>query len=162
MNRIAVRRELRRKIGLYGLKRVIGVRLHDGGKGPIGPIQQLAAALQRFQRVGESRLFRIAGNGLDLVELLAHAFLEGLPIVGILDPVERRRLVGQRARRKQRVGGSAPGIRGAFGGHAGLRTLFRRRGILRRLRTAAQAEHDCQTGHSKSLHGIRPFAQGSE
>ena len=64
---------------------------------------QLPALLQRHKRVLEGRRGGIVRNRLDLLDLRGHSGLQRWLIVRVLDAVERRRVIGQRARRIERV-----------------------------------------------------------
>jgi hypothetical protein len=75
----------------HGLERAVGVGLHQGGKDPVHPVQELAGILQRLHRIAEG------GGGTDLQDvpdlfvLPPDAGLERRQVVFRLDPGERRR-----------------------------------------------------------------------
>src|SRR5213082_1901562 len=62
-------------------------------------------ALERDEGVLEGGRLAIVGDALDLLELLAHAGVEGRQVIAVVDPVEGRQIVGERARACKRVVG---------------------------------------------------------
>ena len=119
-DRILVRGELRRLVFLDLLQRVVRVRLRQREEHLADARQQRAGALHRDDRVVEGRRGGLVGDLLDLGELLLHAFLDRRLEIAVVDLVERRRLVLQRARTEERIGrnGLAAAALGgsAFGG----------------------------------------------
>ena len=65
--------------------------------------EQLTRALQGDDGVVESRGLGVVRDGVRLLLLLRHAGLEGRPEIGVPDPVERWKVVRQRALRRERV-----------------------------------------------------------
>jgi hypothetical protein len=119
VDRVGVRGELRRDLGLDLLDRRIRVRLVHVEEDLGHPRQQLARPLHRDDRVLERRRLGIRGDRVDLGALPLHALLEGGQVVGVLDAVERRGLVEERAlrgegiRRGELGGGGRGGENGA-------------------------------------------------
>ncbi len=119
---VLMRRELRRLLGLHLLQRVVGVGLSQGKEDLGGAGEQCAGALHGLDRVRERRFGRAIRDLLDLSPVLRHPLLEGRLEVAVLDPVEGRRLIQQRAFREEGVGvrrgvGGLPGRGGLrFGG----------------------------------------------
>ena len=103
-DRVVVRRELRRLVGLDLVQRVVGVRLDDAEESRSGAVEQTARLLHRDDGVLEGRRFGIVRDRLDLGDLLAHAFFDRGLIVAVLDAVERRRVKRQIAHRGERIG----------------------------------------------------------
>ena len=134
-DRIRVRGELGRLFFLDLLQRVVGVGLDDRAEHLAGAGQQRAAAFHRDDGVVERRRCLVVRNFLDFRDLLLHALLDRRLIVAVLDLVEWRRLILQRAGGEERVG------RGSGG------SVFVRGGLLRRLGTGGQDDgHGDQQG----------------
>ena len=103
IDRVAVRRELRRLDALRLLQRVIRIRRGDGAERFEHARQQHARALERHDRVLERRPAALVGDRRDFGEMRAHALLDRRLVVGVANAVERRRSERQRARREQRI-----------------------------------------------------------
>src|SRR5690606_29284579 len=97
---VAVRGKLRRELGLYLLPPVVRIRADKVEENGRRAIEQPAGALESDDRVLERRRLAVRRNRVDLGELLGHAALERRGEVLVLDPVERRILKGQGARRE--------------------------------------------------------------
>ena len=97
MNRVAMRGELRRHFSLDLLQSRIGVTRVQIVESALGAIEQTASALQRNDGVLECRLFGIVRHHFNFFEFFAHAFLHCRREVFVLDPVERRNVIWQRA-----------------------------------------------------------------
>ncbi len=102
-NRIVMRRPLGRLDLVHLLQRRVRVGLRHAVEDLRHAGVQLPALLQRHQRVLEGRRGGIVRNRLDLLDLRGHSGLQRGLIVRVLDAVERRRVIGQRARRIERV-----------------------------------------------------------
>ena len=102
---VVERGQLRRDLGLDLLDRLVRVGLLDVGEHLVGARQQHARLLHRLDRVREGGGRGVVRDRLHLGALDLHAFLDRRLVVRDLDPVEGRRLEGQRARRGEGVGG---------------------------------------------------------
>ena len=100
------------------------------------PREHPARALERHDGVLEVRGSRVPGDLRHFLPLLAHACLEGRQIVFIPHPVERGKLIGQRAGLREWV------FRESFG-HLGVPSLI--------LYTAPQAHQDTYLEHQERL-----------
>ncbi len=102
---VAVRGELRRVVGAQLVARVVGVGADQVEEHGGGAVQHLAGLLQRDDGVVEGGRGRVAGDGVDLLQLLGHAGVEGGGEIAVLDPVELRVMQRQRALREEGIGG---------------------------------------------------------
>lgn len=93
VDRAAVAGEPRRHRPLDRLKLGIGVAAGEVEEGRGDPAQGLARALHRLDRVGEGRGLRIAGDRLDLGDVLGQRPLEGRLVMRGHDALERRQPV---------------------------------------------------------------------
>ncbi len=100
---ILQRGNLRRLDLLHLLQHWRRVRLRHRVQHRLHAIEQLPALLQRHQRVVEGRRRRVFRDRLDFLQLLRNPGLQRRLVVAVLDLVERRRLVRQRARRIKRI-----------------------------------------------------------
>ncbi len=98
-----MRREPGRHLAVDLLHLRIGVRGIEIEEHRGDPLEQLAAALERHDRVLEVRRRDILRNGRNFLELRAHARFEGLAIIVGADPIERRQLEWQRTRAGERI-----------------------------------------------------------
>ena len=98
-----MRSELRRHFRLGFLQGRIGVTRVQIFERALDAIEQTAGALQCNDRVLECWLFGIVRQHLNFLELLAHACLHCRREVFVLDLVERRDVIRQRAFREQWV-----------------------------------------------------------
>jgi len=114
LDRIAVCRQPRRHLTLDLLAFVVGVGADQVEEHRGHARQGSAAALHRNNRVVEARRIGIAGNGLDLGQMLFHTALHRRDEVLIANPVERRHLQRQRGDFKERIHGR---LLGHVGGH---------------------------------------------
>ena len=87
VDRVLVRGELRRDLGLDLLDRRVGRRLGEVEEHLADARQQRAAALHCLDRVGERRRLGIGGDRLDLGGVLLHALEQGRQVVRVLDAV---------------------------------------------------------------------------
>ena len=104
--------QLRREISLEFLEGGIGQRGGENAEGGARAVEQLAGALHGDDGVLEGGGGGIVGDGLVFLQILGHALVEGGGEMLVLDLLERRQVIGQRARRKQRVRGGVGGVRG--------------------------------------------------
>ena len=88
---------------LDGLQGVVRVGGGEAAEDALHTAEQLARALEREDRVLERRRGAFVDDGLHLGELLAHPLFDGRLEVGVVDAVERRRLVEQRAGRREGI-----------------------------------------------------------
>src|SRR5690606_3835912 len=79
----------------------------------------LAAALHRHQRVLEGGRGRVVGDGAHLLQLDAHACVEGGREIRVADAVELRKVEWQRTRREEGVGRRVGGVQRGSGEHGG-------------------------------------------
>ena len=112
-------RENRRDFALDRLQLVIGVGAGQIEENARHPVEAAAAALQRLDRVGESRRLGIGGDGVDLRARLGERRVERGSEMTRLEAVERRRLEwrGPRFEKRVRVG-LANGSSEALAAHA--------------------------------------------
>jgi hypothetical protein len=103
MNRIPMRGELRRHFSVDLLQSRIGVARVQIVERALGAIEQTASALQRNDCVLECWLFGIVRHHFNFFEFFVHAFLHRRREVFVLDPVEWRNVIWQRAFREQWV-----------------------------------------------------------
>ena len=115
------------------------------------PGQQLPAALDGLDGVGERRRLRVGDDGLDLLLLPGHAFAERGHEVLVPDPVERRGLEGRSVGGEERVRFRRRGFRGGQG-----RILLLRAGSQGEAQ-AYEADHP-EYGFSFSFDGA-PFQE---
>src|SRR5213080_3035837 len=92
-----MRRKFRRHFLLYLLPRRVCVACVQVREGSLRAIEQSSAALERDDRVIERRLVRTVGDRVDLLQFFAHSDLDRGHKMFILDLVERRVVIGQRA-----------------------------------------------------------------
>ena len=112
-DRVVVGGQLRRHLTLDGVERVIGVGTGHAEEGGRNPAQHLAAALHRDDGVFKAGRIGLVGDGVDLDQLLAHAFVEGRRVMLVVDLVEGHRMQVKRAWRIERVGLDAGRDRGS-------------------------------------------------
>src|SRR2546421_4916118 len=122
MDRIGVRRKLRRHFLIDLLESRVGIGAGEVRKNAAGPAKKLARFLERDDRVLEGRLLGLLRDRVGFLFFLGDPLLQRRLEMFVLDLVERRELIGQRAFRKQRIGGGG-------GGHFGGRRRRRRRGL---------------------------------
>ena len=128
VNGIGVRGESRRDLDLQVLQRVVGIRSGDRVKGTQRTGQQVAAALERLERVLERGDRVLRRDGLDLGELLAHAELDCRQEMVVANFVEGRCAERQTAGREQRIvirgSGCVDHRRDESGGRGAFTSLF--------------------------------------
>ena len=116
---IGVRGELGGVLALQLLAVLVGVgtdqREEHGGRA----VQHLAALFHGNDGVFEGRGIGVVGDGLDFLQLLGHAGIEGGSEMAVLDLVELRVMQRQRALGEERVG-SLGGFGSALGGGIGV------------------------------------------
>src|SRR5690606_29833587 len=100
---VAVLGQPRRDLGLDFVQRRIGVGRREVVEDRGGAVEDGAGALHRDDGIGERRRFRRVRDGIDLLALLLHAGFEGGREVRVVDAIERRKLVRQRAGLEERV-----------------------------------------------------------
>ena len=83
-------REARRVIAVDCVERFVGRAGGQVVEHTADPAQQLPAALERLDRIGEVGSFAQAGDGRDFGSVLGHAAVEGRREMLRRDPVERR------------------------------------------------------------------------
>src|SRR5690606_1303520 len=89
-DRVLVRGELRRELGLDRLTALVRVGGSEREEGRRGALEQLSGSLERDDGVLEGRRLGILRDRLDLLEMLGHAALERGREVLVLDQIERR------------------------------------------------------------------------
>ena len=97
MNCVPMRGQLGRHFLLDLLQLRIGVRAGQVRENPFHSPEQFAGALQRHDCIFKRRLVFIVRDCLGFLEVIGHPFFEGRRIMLVLDPVERRRVIWQRA-----------------------------------------------------------------
>ena len=105
-----MRRELGRERALRRLQFGIGIGAGHAMKRLRGAVEQRTALLEREQGVFKGRRGGIVRNGAHFGELLRHSRFDGWLIILVLDPIERWRMKGQRARRIERTVRPEPGL----------------------------------------------------
>ena len=85
-------REHGRDLALDRLQFVIGRGAREIEEDARHAIEAAPAALQRVDRIGESRRRRVGGDGVDLGAMVFQRGVEGGPKMRRLDAIERRRL----------------------------------------------------------------------
>ena len=128
-----MRLQLRVDVFLGAVQRIVRVGLGDVFEDLHDAGQRGAGAFHGHDGVVEIGCGGVGGDALDLGGMLAHRRLDGGRVIGIVDAVEGRRVVGQVARRQQRVvwrrglrgveaaqheGGGEHGFCQGSGGHA--------------------------------------------
>ena len=103
-DRVLVRGELRGFFRPDLLHRLVRVRLREIEEDLRDARQQLAGALHRLDRVRKGRRRGVVRDRLDLGDLPFHPFFDRRPVVGVVDLVERRRLVLKGASLEEGVG----------------------------------------------------------
>ena len=141
-DRVAMRGLLRCLVLLHLLQGVVGIGLGQRGKHLAHARQQCARALQCDDGVIEGRRVVRVCDLLDFGDLLLHAFVDCGLEVGVLDLVERRRLVLQGAGVEERIFGH----RGCGG--------FGRFGFRRRARAGGEGEAHCDKQRAYAKHGV--------
>ena len=104
-NLVPMGSQLRRDCFVDGLQGLGTVGPDQVVEHRLNPIQRPPAFLQRNNGVVEGRGLRLAGDGVDLLERLLHADLEGRHEMVRLDSVERRILVRQRTGLQEWIAG---------------------------------------------------------
>ncbi len=98
-----MRRKFRRHFLFDLLPRRICVARVEVREGSLRAVEQSAGALERDDRVIERRLVRTVRDRLDLLQLLAHSGFDRGHKMLILDLVERRVVIRQRAFGRERI-----------------------------------------------------------
>jgi hypothetical protein len=107
VDRVGVRRQLRRHLGLDRVERVVGVGPGHRAERGIDPAEHPPRALERDDRVGERRRLGIGLDRLDLRALDGHRLLERGLVVAVPDLAE----VGRAERQRPVLGEHAGGLR---------------------------------------------------
>jgi hypothetical protein len=102
-DRVRVRRQLRRDLGLDLLHRIVAVALVQVEEHLRHARQEAPGALERDDRVVERRRGGILRDRVDLLALLGHAAFERRHVIRVVDLVERRQVIRQRAGREERI-----------------------------------------------------------
>jgi hypothetical protein len=109
---VVVIRQERRHLALQPLKELVGVRPGDRMKRTIGSGQQIAASLQRVQRILDRWFGGVRRDCLDFGKMQAHSFVDRWSEMLIAYAIERRRLERQAAAPKQRISAAVLSIAG--------------------------------------------------
>ncbi len=102
-DRILVRREPRRHLGIDLVHVRIGIRAVEVGEDGVHPVEELPSTLEGHYGVREVRRVRIARDSRDFLALLPHARFECRHVIRVFDSVKRWQPVGQRARLPERI-----------------------------------------------------------
>ena len=127
LDRIRVRGELGRHLGIDALHLRIGVARVQPSEGAVHPLQQAPGTLQRNDGVVERGRLPVVRDGGNLAQLLGHARRVGRQEVLVVDAVERRQLERQCARLCERVVGHGSPCGVVAGRRAGGQSSHRQR-----------------------------------
>ncbi len=97
MNRVAMRRKLRRNFCIDFLARRICVGGVEIRERPLCAIEEPAGSLQRDDGIVEGRFFRAGGDRINFLELFAHASFDRRNEMFVFDLIKRRRVIRKSA-----------------------------------------------------------------
>src|SRR6185437_3388029 len=103
IDRIAVRGEPGSFLAPHALQRRIRVGLCETSEHALNASEQLAGSFERDDGVVERWCRALIGDFRNVGETLPHSFLDRRLEIGVLDPVERRRLERKGTRREKRI-----------------------------------------------------------